>query len=508
VLFAAIALTATQCSLLVKTDLAGGIGAHCQSNSDCQASICDQGLCATSCAVDGDCPAPTVCAGARCREPLHVAAAFSGIANGQEGWTTSQKLGLDGAAQSLGYMRFGAQSYVYAEQIRSAAAVSKSVDDYVTQGADVIIVNSVSQVDPILQKAMQYPNIRFITVGGLRPNGTNVGSIFGRNDQSWMVAGRMAARESKSCIGLIVPLPQSAPVRSIDAFVLGAQRENPRSKVILRWMGFWKDISGGPKFSYKSAAKITFDSGNQLLYREELLAAELADLGCDVIAHKTDTQRSVSFIENHLRSVNAPNPIFSLAADLRDGCRVDSQSGAAWQESCLGTVYWNWAPILASQLDAMHRGQWTPANIIQPMAADDSSITSFEISPFQNVTGIGTEDARAAVIDAVNAGPDAVWTGPYNTTGQRDKNNSGMPDAVQAVAAGETPTQDELSRMCFFVQGIYEQTDHTDTDLTHVVPAVVPHGMDPNNPADMTKYGDVIQFVQGLHMDPMTLGCH
>jgi basic membrane lipoprotein Med (substrate-binding protein (PBP1-ABC) superfamily) len=495
VLFGVVALAATQCSLLVKTDLHRGIGAACQSNADCQASTCDDGACAIACKVDVDCPSPTVCANTRCRLPLHVGAAFSGIANGQEGWTTSQKLGLDAAAQSLGYLRFGNGNYVFKEQIRSATAVGATVDAYVADGADVIIVNSASQVDPILQKATQYPNTRFITVGGLRPNDTNVGSIFGRNDQSWMVAGRMAARESKTCIGLIVPLPQSAPVRSIDAFVLGAQRENPSSKVILRWMGFWKDISARPTFTYK-ATNIAFDSGPSMLYREELLAAELADLGCDVIAHKTDTQRSVSFIENRLNARGVKPSVFSLAADLKDGCRVDSVPSGEWQQSCLGTVYWNWGPILSSQLDAIHRGQWAPANIILPMTADDSSITNFALSPNENVTGIGSEDARAAVIAAVNDGPDAVWTGPYETTGQR-----------AAVLAGETPSATELASMCWFVKGIYEQVDYTDTNLAHVVPAQVPHGMDPTNPADMTKYGDVIQFVQSLKMDPLNLKC-
>src|SRR5205823_4794015 len=100
-------------------DLGRGIGVSCASTADCQGSaVCDQGLCATSCAVDGDCPPPTLCAASRCRTPLRVAAAFSGIANGQEGWTTSQKLGLDQAVQTLGYMRFADKGYLYKEQVR------------------------------------------------------------------------------------------------------------------------------------------------------------------------------------------------------------------------------------------------------------------------------------------------------------------------------------------------------------------------------------------------------
>jgi hypothetical protein len=321
-----------------------------------------------------------------------------------------------------------------------------------------------------------------------------------------LVAGRITARESKRCIGLIVPLPQPAPVRSINAFVLGAQREKPNLKVILRWMGFWKDISAGPSYAYK-AKNYAFDSGDQPLYREELLAAELADLGCDVIVHKTDTQRTVSFIENRLSNANIGFPLFSLAADLRDGCRVDGTSSTAWQSTCLGTVYWNWGPILAQQLDAIHRDQWTPSNIIEPMTADEASITGFEINADPQVTNIGTEDARAAVIAAADEGPAAVWRGPYDTTGQRDADGDGTPDPVQSVAAGQSPSDAELDAMCWFVKGIYEQADHADTDLTHVVPAKVPHGMDPSNPADVTKYGDVIDFVTKLKMNPSSLDC-
>jgi basic membrane lipoprotein Med (substrate-binding protein (PBP1-ABC) superfamily) len=504
----ATAFAASHCSFVVKTDLKRGVGATCASNDECQSSaVCDQGLCATTCAADTDCPAPSICAVGRCRVSLHVAAAFSGIANGQEGWTTSQKLGLDSASDSLGYLRFADKSYLYSEQVRTVAAVGSSIDDYVAKGADVIVVNSASQVPPVLQKAVQYPNVRFITVGGLQPNDTNVGSIFGRNDQSWMVAGQLTAREAKRCIGLIVPLPQTAPVRSINAFVLGAQREKPSMKVILRWMGFWKDISAGPSYDYK-ASHFSFDSANQPLYREELLAAELADLGCDVVVHKTDTQRTVSFIENRLSKVpDLGFKLFSLAADLRDGCHADGTSATGWQPTCFGTVYWNWGPILTQQLDAIHRGTWTPANIIQPMAADDSSITGFEINPDSSVTGIGTEDARAAIISSANDGPSAVWTGPYATTGQRDADHDGVPDPVQSVAAGETPPESELSSMCWFVQGIYEQLDYTDTDLSHVVPAQVPRGMDPNVPADQTKYGDVLAFVTKLKLGTASLKC-
>jgi basic membrane lipoprotein Med (substrate-binding protein (PBP1-ABC) superfamily) len=460
--------------------------------------------------VDDDCEAPAVCAAAtdRCRLPLHVAAAFSGIANGGEGWTTSVRVGLDAAATSLGYLRFTgqAQGYAYTEQVRTDAQVDTSIDGYVSQGADVIVVNSATQVPPVLQRATQYPNTKFITVGGLEPNDTNVGSVFGRNDQSWMVAGQLTAREAKRCIGLIVPLPQTAPVRSINAFVLGVQREKPDMKVILRWMGFWKDINPGPTFAYH-ATNNAYDSEGTTLYREELLAAELVDLGCDVVAHKTDTQRTVAFIDSKLTPPHVGYPVFSLAADLRDGCRTNYDPTLAWLPTCFGSVYWNWGPILTQQLDAIHRGQWTPANIIEPMTADDSSITGFAMNPNVQQTGIEPEDATAAIIASVNAGPAAVWVGPYDTTGQRDADGDGVPDPAQSVPAGQSPSDAELNAMCWFVKGIYEETDYTDRTLADVVPAQVPHGMDPSKPADVAKYGDVIDFVTSLKMDPLALNC-
>ena len=79
---------------------------------------------------------------------------------------------LDDTAARLSYMRFGTEPYVFREDVITSDAIQKGVDDYVSQGADVIVATSLSQRDDILKKAAQYPATKFLTCGGFEPPGT------------------------------------------------------------------------------------------------------------------------------------------------------------------------------------------------------------------------------------------------------------------------------------------------------------------------------------------------
>jgi basic membrane lipoprotein Med (substrate-binding protein (PBP1-ABC) superfamily) len=496
------ALAGADCSLVVTASLKGALGAPCASDADCQASACQGGVCAKSCAMDIDCPAPTLCMAALCQVPLKVAALWSGVGVGGDGWTHAHKTGLDDTAQRLPYVRFGSEPYLFREDVLTSAQVQQGVDDYVAQGADVIVATSVSQRDDILKKADQYPRVKFLTCGGFEPNGRNAGSYFGRYEQGWYVGGRIAALRAKKRLGYIAPLANPGVARFINAFARGARSINPGIVLEVRWLGFWRDLHDARTYDYQAKtfpfATSPTDPSTRL-YREELLAAQLIDDGCELVVHETDIQRSVSFIDSRLHGVGpGGQPVASMAVDIRDGCRADGAPDGAWFSSCLGAIYWNWAALYTDLFGQMHRGVWKTENRIDPLRADPvSSPFYFGLNPG---SGIASEDLQSTIVQVAALDYRDLYAGPYEVTGQRDRLGTGAPDADQTVAAGESPSEDELARMCWFSKGIVEKADPNDPTSADV-DAHVPDGVNGRYPpkADVLQYEKDFPFIDPDH---------
>jgi hypothetical protein len=92
-------------------------------------------------------------------------------------------------------------------------------------------------------------------------------------------------------------------------------------------------------------------------------------------------------------------------------------------------------------------------------------------------TAAGVDDiAEKALQNAmIAAGPDRVYFGPYDTTGQRDANGDGQYDTKQSVDANEKLTEQEYDSMCWFAKGIVQKADPTDPSSVDV-DAHVPDG--------------------------------
>jgi basic membrane lipoprotein Med (substrate-binding protein (PBP1-ABC) superfamily) len=488
-------LLTTSCTLLVDASLQSGIGLRCNVDADCHASTCESGLCVKKCDNDIDCPNPSRCFVGTCQFPFKVGALWSGVGVGGDGWTHSHKTGMDDAAARLGYLDFGGQPYLFLEQVQTPAAVDMGVDDYVARGADLIVATSFSQRDEILKKADQYPNVKFLTCGGFRPNGKNVGSYFGRYEQGWYIGGKMAALKAKKRIGYIAPESTPGVVRFLNAFLRGAQSVNPNILLEVRWLGFWKDLHDQRTYAY-TAKNYPFATdptdATTLLYREELLAAQMIDSGCEVVIHETDTQRSVAFIDARLGGMGpGGSRLLSLAVDIKDGCRVNADPAGRWLPTCLGAIFWNWGAIYTDLFDQMHRGVWAPTNLVEPISAD------MRATPFSFVldmnSGISNDELQSAVVDVAQRDYRTMYQGPYATTGQRDQDGDGVPDPVQAVAAGEVPSEAELSTMCFFAKGVVEKTDPSDPNSPDR-DAHVPDGPNGKFPAPQDSVDYVSQY--------------
>ncbi len=478
--------------------------------------------CRPGCRSNDACATNQYCATDQCVPAISVGAILAGRANGQDGWSTSLKKGLDEAAVSLPFMRLGSHPYALEDGVDTTEELTAGIERLVTSGANVIVAGDYSATDTVVAQAKKHPSVRFLVAGAQKnPGVNNVGAYTPRAEQLWYAAGILAARNAdtgRKCVGMVLPTPTVQIVRETNAFARGIRAHDSSIKLVIRWIGNAKDPSAEPSYAYK-AVNYAFDSsatGN--LYREEVLTAQLADLGCTLIAHRTVTQRIVTFIEQRIKRIvdGSKNPanhdLLSLGTDFRDACRANASSAGEWYESCLGVPHLRWSPLFVRVFDEMKRGTWEGRLVREPFHVGADSMMNFELSPHFGTTSILPDDVSQALSAIADAGYAAVFSGPIEFNGQRDVDGDGSVEpADQFLASGASVPEQELDRMCWFVDGVFELPDASSISYASLAPAMVPYGLslpnqvttlDAADAGSMRKYGDMIDYLQRTSQDP------
>ena len=466
----------TGCSMITDSSVnPSGIGAACSSNDDCHASTCDNGICVSKCSADLDCPTGTQCVKGLCHAPLKVRGAWVGLVSTGEGWTLTHDEGMRAAQEELGYVNFAARENL------SGPPLEQAIDEFAAEGAQVIIANSFDHRAQVYAKAPQYPDIKFLICSGI-PSEPNIGSYFGRLEQAWYVAGKVAAQKAAKSkrLGFIGSYIAPEVVRHANAFLRGAQSVEPSIKMEVRWTGFWYDPSPTPLYTYEPQ---TYKSPERKLFAEEYATAKLIDTGCEVIAHQLDNQRVSKFVEmlkqeGKLVSLDNEQPlnVWTLANDNQFGWK-DSQGNA--YSTALGAPYWNWRSMYIRLLEQVHRHTWKPVDIMDPLSEDHvNSTVGFELNP---AVGIDDTQVRAYLNESARSGHEIVFQGPFDTTGQRP-----------SFAPGELLGAEEWRSMCWFIKGAVEKTDPSNPLSADVDARVPDQNYQPANPALDPAKGDQI----------------
>lgn len=473
------------CTAIVDADIApSGIGGTCKSSSDCQAGTCnEEGLCVATCSANADCPDTTQCLGGVCQKPLKVGALWVGVAAGGEGWTLTHDEGMRYAQEKLSYL-----SWSKKENVVSNDQINAAIDEFVADGSNVIIANSFSQREAVMEKAKSYPNVKFLTAQAYISNNTNADSFAAHGEQGWWIAGKVAGTKTIGSkthrLGYVGALVTPELVRHISAFFLGARSVDPAVTLEVQWIGFWSDTSPAPKFEYKDKT-----TGASIPYfYEQLLTRRLIDHGAVVIAHGADNQRVVKLIDD----LKIPG-VWSISNDNANAYKAlapqpsgDVLPTGAPLATCLGSPYWNWGPLYVDMFQKIHAGTWNPSESRnEPMTSDSAlSPVGFNLNP---VVGVDDPAVRGFITDIALRGWQAIYAGPYRTTGQRDKDGDGTIDLDQQVAAGDTLTESEYSRMCWFPEGVVERFPADSEDPASERPARVPDAAYQNDPATKAK---------------------
>jgi basic membrane lipoprotein Med (substrate-binding protein (PBP1-ABC) superfamily) len=422
-----LALCAHACQAFVEPDTLAGIGASCREDTECHASSCINGVCALECESQDDCPDGTLCTEVKlCQLPLKVAFVVPTSGANQD-WTTAHLVGAQAAVAPLAFV--ATQVFDGADTAEEAAGL---VQQAVNEGFQVVFGASSDFNGAMQAAAGANPGVQFFTCGG-GGGASNHHGYYGRLYEAWYIAGKVAAKKTTTNrLGAVGSYVTPAVVRHINAFTLGALSENPIIEVEVRWMHEWID---------------PVQVGVPPEDEDRVLASQLLATGCDVISYHGYKRSAASKVaESAGASVIGNN--FELACD-------DPKI-----ENCIGTVYWNWAPLYRDLIVAVHGQQLQPgANALAGLQVNPAeSVPNFKVVDPNLQTLV--DEQRNALASAGGVGP--VFSGPFCTNGQRDP---------LCVDEGSTIGEDELRGMCWFVDGVVT-SDGADPPVD--TPATVP----------------------------------
>jgi basic membrane protein A len=290
---------------------------------------------------------------------------------------------------------------IEAENVPDEAGATSTMENMIQQGAKMIIATAFNHQYPALELSQKYPDVIFEHAGGWEM-GPNFANFFGTPPNSWYMMGIAAGRMTTSNkLGFVAAFPMGWTLTFANAFELGAQSVNPDVQTIVAYTFSWGDRA-------KEA-----DTTNSLINQ-----------GADVITMHVDSPATVIG-----------------TAESRGVYSIGYQSLAAQQ---FAPEYWisgtgftlggklTW--LASTVLD----GTWQPIFLRCGIADGCMALAPFGPKVPQEVQ----DEVLQAGAD-LDAGNIVVFEGPIV-----DQNGE------VKVAEGEVLTDDQMSAVDWFVQGV------------------------------------------------------
>nr|WP_309503286.1 BMP family ABC transporter substrate-binding protein [uncultured Roseovarius sp.] len=289
---------------------------------------------------------------------------------------------------------------VYVESVAEGPDSERVMTQMALKGADLIFTTSFGYMDPTINVAKKFPDVKFEHATGYK-TAPNVSTYSARFYEGRAVQGHIAGKMTKSnIVGYIGSVPIPEVIRGINSAYIHAKKVNPDVEFKIVWVFEWFNPA-----KEADAAKV------------------LIEQGADVILQHTDSTAPLAAAEE------AGNVIgFGQASDMaayKDGPRVSS-------------IIDNWAPYYIARTRAVMDGTW------------ESVQTWDGIGP--GMVGIGEitdrvpADVKAealALMESIASGEYHPFTGPIN-----------KQDGSAWLKDGEIADDGTLLGMNFYVEGI------------------------------------------------------
>ena len=315
---------------------------------------------------------------------------------GDGGWTYEHDQGRKAVEAA-----FGDQvETVYQENVPEGADAERAITQMALQGADLIFTTSFGYMDPTINVASKFPNVKFEHATGYK-TAPNVSVYSARFYEGRAVQGHIAGKMTESnVIGYIASFPIPEVIRGINSAYIHAKRVNPDVEFKIIWAYTWFDPA-----------------------KEADAAKALIEQGADVILQHTDSTAPQAAAQS------AGNVItFGQASDMSEYAPFPRVS----------SIIDNWAPYYIARTKAVMDGTWESAN------------TWDGIGPGMVGIGAFSDEIPADVQAEATAMKDAIASGAYHPfTGPLKKQ-----DGSDWLADGETADDGTLAGMNFYVEGI------------------------------------------------------
>ena len=314
---------------------------------------------------------------------------------GDGGWTYEHHQGLLAVEEHFG----DKVETVYQESVPEGADAERAMTQMALQGADIIFTTSFGYMDPTINVAAKFPDVKFEHATGYK-RADNVSTYSARFYEGRAVQGLIAGKMTKTNkIGYIASFPIPEVIRGINSAYIHAKKANPDVEMSVIWVYTWFDP---PK--------------------EADAAKALIDNGVDVVLQHTDS--------------TAPQAAAAEAGVISFGQASDMSEYAPLPR--VSSIIDNWAPYYVARVQAVMDGTWESVD-----TWDGIGPGMVEIGEITDAVPADVKAEAEALRDAIGSGEYHAFTGPLN-----------KQDGSPWLAEGETADDGTLVGMNFYVEGI------------------------------------------------------
>lgn len=315
---------------------------------------------------------------------------------GDGGWTYEHNKGRLAVEEALG----DAVETVYVESVAEGPDSERVMTEMALNGADLIFTTSFGYMDPTINIAAKFPNVKFEHATGYK-RADNVSTYSARFYEGRAIQGHIAGKMTKSnIIGYIGSYPIPEVIRGINSAFIHAKKVNPDVEFRIVWAYTWFDPA-----KEADAAKV------------------LIEQGADVVLQHTDSTAPQAAAQEAGNVVT-----FGQASDMGQYAPFPRVS----------SIIDDWAPYYIARTQAVIDGTW------------ESTDTWDGIGP--GMVGIGeiSDAVPADVKEEALAMKAAIGDGSYHPfTGPIKKQ-----DGSDWLADGEVADDGTLAGMSFYVEGL------------------------------------------------------
>ena len=327
-------------------------------------------------------------------EPLKVGFIYVGPV-GDGGWTYQHDQGRLALEEEFG----DRIETTFIESVPEGADAERAITQLALAGNDIIFTTSFGFMDATIAVAEKFPDIKFEHATGYK-RADNVSTYDARFYEGRAVMGTIAGRMTESNkIGYIGSFPIPEVIQGINSSFIHAKKVNPDVEMKVVWAYSWFDPA-----------------------KEADAASALIAEGVDVILQHTDSTAPLA------KAQEAGAIGFGQASDM----------SAFAPSPRVSSIIDNWAPYYIERVNAVLDGTWTSE-------ATWAGIGDGEVEIGEITEAIPPEvkEEALALKDQIASGEYHPFTGPLNKA-----------DGSEWLAEGQTATDEELSQMNFYVEGI------------------------------------------------------